>query len=322
MSSKFPKNAPIEVIHEFPKATWLENLAIRPNGDILATQTLPVAQLWSVDPKKSREPVIVAKFPEVESLSGITELGNDKYYIAGGNLEFAELLGKKGSFKIWEIDFSAGGEAPKKRLVAELSEALFINGMCTLNDKLILLADSNLGGVWSLDVETGLVTWVIEDAAMAKTEYFNLGLNGIKVLDGYLYFTNSAQGSLCKIPIDMKSGKSTGSSTKISSSMPDDLVIDAAGNIWIAENPRDQFAVVPNALATSATDLDVTHIAGTAGGDELAGPTAVRFGRLENDKHSAYLTTTGSGEHYAKQDWRVGGTVSRIDLGSEFFEKY
>jgi len=73
----------VEIIHEFPLGTWVENLAVRKNGQILAS-ILTTPEIYLVDP--SQQPptaALVATFPALGCL-GIAEVKPDLFYVITG----------------------------------------------------------------------------------------------------------------------------------------------------------------------------------------------------------------------------------------------
>lgn len=69
--------APIRLIHEFPLGSWVENMAVRANGQLLVTM-LTVPDLYLIDPT-TNEMALVASFPEVIGLAAITEVQPDVF---------------------------------------------------------------------------------------------------------------------------------------------------------------------------------------------------------------------------------------------------
>ncbi|CAM6129036.1 unnamed protein product [Calypogeia fissa] len=76
-----PLPLPLELVYEFPNITWVENLAIRSNGEILITLAEPNLYLVNTTAKSA---TLVYTFPHVLNLGGITELDHDIFYLAAG----------------------------------------------------------------------------------------------------------------------------------------------------------------------------------------------------------------------------------------------
>lgn len=78
----------VRLLYEFPYNTYLENIAVRPNGQFLITP-LSLPQLWLVEPDLPGEAFIVCEFPEVLGLSGIVEYQPDIFAVLTGNFSFS-----------------------------------------------------------------------------------------------------------------------------------------------------------------------------------------------------------------------------------------
>lgn len=110
-----------------------------------------------------------------------------------------------------------------------------------------------------------------------------VGVNGIKVHDGYLYFTNSGKGTLGRVPVNTVSGAVAGpAEVLVSGIQPDDFTIEKGGLPWIAQSAINTLSV----LLKNGTVVDVL---GSANELTIGGPTACLFGK----KDQLYCTTNG-----------------------------
>jgi hypothetical protein len=116
----------------------------------------------------------------------------------------------------------------------------------------------------------------------------NLGVNGIKINGCYLYWTNTANGTLNRIEITAD-GTPVGTSEIVTANVPkaDDFIFKDDGTAWIAQNQDDELSLLEPG-SSIATVVDGSPISTT-----LAGVTAGKFGRLESDSQILYLTTSG-----------------------------
>lgn len=89
---------PVRIIHEFPRGTWIDNLAIRSNGLILAT-LLSAPEIYQVDPKAGAAS-LATKIPTAAGLIGVAEIDKDVYYVVAGNYSVAKLTAKAGKFSV------------------------------------------------------------------------------------------------------------------------------------------------------------------------------------------------------------------------------
>lgn len=65
------------------------------------------------------------------------------------------------------------------RKVAELPDAKLVNGMATVSDGIVLVADSLAGLVWKVDVGTGAVSVATDDQTLKGPSATVAGVNGI-----------------------------------------------------------------------------------------------------------------------------------------------
>lgn len=205
---------PNRPVIEFPIGTWAENLAVRSNGQLLVT-VLNVPQLLQVDPLSLQESFLIHEFPnpdKSDGLIGIVEMGKDVFYALHGNFTISDTEGSPGTYSVWKVDMNTfkGGEngtvvAPATvSLFTKIPEAAGPNGLTALNKYEILIADCKLGVIFKLNVKSEAYEIVIKDPLMtAGPRLSSLGVNGIKILDGFLYFTNTQAGTFNRIPIDV-----------------------------------------------------------------------------------------------------------------------
>jgi sugar lactone lactonase YvrE len=301
---------PSKVIYQFPFPTWIENIAVRSNGQLLVT-LLTTPELYLIDPETS-EARLVSKFDSVLALTGIIEIEEDVFYIAGGNYNSSNLSNEVGSYHIWKVDMTSFNTTSKAAVnkIAQLSEAGLPNGFELLSkaDGTILIADSELGAVWKLNTQDGTCEIAIEVDEM-KYDPLNMpmGVNGIKIAKGYLYWSNTSKATICRIKID-KRGVAIGKAEVLEENvLVDDFVFDKKGIAWLTTNPMNTVVVM-----TKMGEGGVTVIGGK---NELtvAGGTACQFGRLQSDEHILYVVTTGGLVSPVDGDKVEGGKIVAID---------
>jgi hypothetical protein len=295
MASTTDLPLPTHVLHEFPKPSWIENLAVRSNGQLLFT-VLTSPDLYLLDPSKPSKPILIRSFDGYLGLLGITEIESDIFYVAAGNFNISTFDTGTGSYAVWEVDmrnFSldnslASGLQIKK--IVDIPEAVLLNGMETFSgpasEPFALVADSGLGVVWKVDPKTGKYsTFVAVQEMKPPAEGMPIGINGIKIRDGYLYWSNSGLQLFCRIAIGEDGAKGETEVVK-KDVFTDDFVFDDKGNAWLAQN-------VFNTIGVLMMDGNVVTAAGKADQLTVAGPTACRFGRGPEDQHMLYVATTG-----------------------------
>jgi len=285
---------PTRDIHRFPNKTWVENLAIRQNGQILVT-VLSAPELYQVDPfHTDSPPTLIHRIPGVMGLLGIVELQHDVFYVIAGNWSVDTLETTNGSYSLWKVEMGSGiDEAinPPANVskVTDIPEGVFLNGMAVLNESrgLVVIGDAGAGQVFTLDVETGTYSKTIEDPTMKPTPSLQLGINGMKISGGFLYYTTSAQATFNRIPINGADGSPAGPAEVVARFiLGDDFSFDPAGNAYVSQDPLNTVAKV-----TSAGVVEI--VAGSLDSTQVAGSTATGFGRTHSDRSVLYVTTSG-----------------------------
>lgn len=273
-------------LYQFPNSTFhdIENVAIRPNGQLLLnTITEPVTYI--LDPASSNpQATVLHRFDGYGGLAGISQLTPDVFALVVGNYSVSEFKGIPGSFSIWTINLTSGSPVVKK--VTNIPEAQTLNGLTTVTSSLILVADSAVGSVYSVNIDTGAYSTTITDPRFQPSALFPLGINGIHTRGSTLYFTNSALGIFGKVPIT-STGVATGAVSIIANasagSSYDDFALDQFGSALITTHPYSIVKVVP-AVGVQVTIANQTSI---------IQPTAAIFGNQLATKCTLYVVTAG-----------------------------
>ncbi|CZR67663.1 uncharacterized protein PAC_17562 [Phialocephala subalpina] len=306
------------VVHQFPLPTFIENLAIRPNGQILIT-VVNTASLILLDPSvPTPAPVVIHKFDDVLAVTGIIELEPDVFYVAIGNFDL--MKGNEfGSYSIWKVDmneFEKEGKAEVEK-IASLEKHGLPNGFEALpgHKDFFIFADSDAGTVVKVDVKTGVSSVLIDvDEMKHLPEGMPLGINGLKVLSGYLYWSNTSKKIFNRIRIN-SDGASIGTAEILASDIIiDDFCFDKKGNAWVTTHSDNTVAVIkPKGGVWAAGENQVVTAIGKVDEMTVAGGTACHFGRGEGSGHVLYLTTTGGLSAPVGGDKVEGGKVVAID---------
>lgn len=282
----------------------IENQAIRSNGEIIfGTTTAP--EVFLINPlAHNAEPKSLHTFPNVTSVFGITEVAPDIFAVAVGVFNGTDAVPGPNSFEIWKFDFRSAGASRNLDItkVANVPKAVFFNGADTLAAKdgaigYALVADSVLGAVWKIDMVTGDSEIVIELPEMkppAKAA-INVGINGLKLRDNFIYWTNAEAFTLFRIQIDLTTGKvAAGAKVQtlgVTTFLLDDFIFDKAGNVYQATG-ANQIILFPGA-ANGRTNIKPITIEGSQNSFNVAGSTSCRFGRTRFDSEILYVTTGG-----------------------------
>lgn len=287
-----------DIVHQFPNGTWLENMAVRRSGQILVN-VLNTPDIYQIDPLHANNaPVLIHHIPGVTGLLGIAEIQEDVFYVLAGNFSIATFKSTHGSYSLWKVDLRTSraqidGPAYSPAIVSkvvDITEAFFLNGLALLNKAkgLIVAADSEAGLVYTLNVETGVYVKTIDDPTMKPDESSVLpGINGLKVQDGYLYYSATGPQTFNRIPINSADGTAAGPAEVIAKNIVvDDFSLDTKGNAYVAR-------LTDNAVARISTNGVVTQLAGNLNSTLVPGPTCTGFGRTKRDRSVLYVTTSG-----------------------------
>ncbi|KAK0760491.1 hypothetical protein N5P37_006685 [Trichoderma harzianum] len=285
----------------FPNNTWVENIAVRSNGNLLVT-LINLPEVWEVEPL-SGSAKLVYSFPNANVSLGIAEVGHDVFAVNVGNFSGTG-VGVPGSWSIWTLDYNTGNPSSKKpagKEITAIPPAVFLNGLAALTTKpgVVLTGDSFLGQVFAVDVFSGRYSVAVDVPEFKRntTAALQLGINGMKIHDGSLYFTNSLQSPLlAKIPLSVN-GNAAGPVKTIAKSaqypidigfQADDFALDAtAEHAWVATNPSN--FIVRITTATGKQQI----VAGGKSDQTVAGATSAAFGRNWYDKQILYIVTDG-----------------------------
>ncbi|KAL4964292.1 uncharacterized protein BDV14DRAFT_209431 [Aspergillus stella-maris] len=253
--------------------TWIENLAVRSDGSLLATR-IDAPELWSIDPNangsSSARTSIITTFPHAMSTLGIVELTHDIFAIVVGNLSLPSVTPTPGSFNVWTVDLT--GHAPCTEILARMPNATFLDGMAKYADNLLLLTDAAKGAVWRLNTTTG-------DYSPVK-----VGVNGIKVRKNYVYYTSSSQEVFARFPVD-ENATPTGPVEIIASGFFfDGFALAVDGTAYLTTNPQNEVIEI-------SPEGRVRLLAGNQFMLVVGGSTAAA---IDQERSVLYVATSGA----------------------------
>lgn len=318
----------VEVMYQFPPGTWIENLAVGSNGLMVAT-SLFAPEIYQVN-AKTHTGSLVAEIPAATGLLGIVEIEKNVFYVVAANISATLISPTAGDFAVWRVDLNTFNKPnnnnkalAKVEKVVDIPQAKFLNGATVLSRKegTLLIADSVLGAVFRVNTRSKEVKLVIEDPlfGVSSAAAVAVGINGIKLdRNGDLYFTNSNQNLLGKIPIQ-PDGTAKAKGQVLSSSgieSVDDFAVGPKVGFFVAQNGLDRLAFVPPAGGNATILVRSTDQPG------LKGPTSAAIGKGKGKlgRESLYVGTNGGLASYLSGNATVGGTISRLDIG-EFYHK-
>ena len=201
-----------------------------------------------------------------------------------------------------------GAKAEVKKVV-DIKGSGLLNGMELLSEEKreVLIADSEVGCVWKVNIDSGEHEMIIQVDEMKIPAFgMPMGINGIKIRDGYLYWTNTGRTQFCRIKID-DAGKAIGKAEVLAEEcLGDDFIFDKEGNAWITQNTMNTVAVVK-------VGGDTVLVAGKKEELEVCGGTSCQFGRKKGEEKILYVATTGALAEPVKGSEMEGGKVVAVD---------
>jgi hypothetical protein len=297
-------STPSYLLHQYSDGTWIEALAVRSNGLILATDA-SAPHLYSVNPFHGTSDLVFT-FPSATGAVGIVEVRPEFFVVVVGTFSLQTYLGETGSFSLWAVEYSRCGPGHPGPIVTKYMdwpEAKFGDGLTTLPGRsdMVLGADLNLGVVFRLDLKRRTAEIAVADPLMDPGSTV-IGVDGIKILNNTLYFTNPGQEIIGAVPID-STGSATGPSRVIAPIGGDDFAIAGQGG--------GRLFTVGGSDVLSQIDLASLSVHNLT---MLPGPTACQFGRTLNDTGCLYVTTSGGDAEYAQLPVSVGGGIYAVDV--------
>ncbi|VDB90474.1 unnamed protein product [Peniophora sp. CBMAI 1063] len=276
----------VKQLFNFTTYVDIENSHLRPNGNLLLS-TFANGSLYQLDTAvSSPEAQLVAELPGATALTGIATIGTDKFAVIGGVRGTYEYSNET----VYTVEFSKTANVTVS-VAATLPDAVMLNGIDSLPayPNVILAADSRVAAIWRIDTDTGAVESILEDDAFNATETATvpIGINGLKVFNGSVYFTNTARATFGRVAIT-DDGYPDGDIEIIATLNDtaydwDDFVINpVTGIAYVAQ--------ANSAVASIAPDGTQSIILGGENSTVIVGPTSIT---LALDNTTAYVTSRG-----------------------------
>lgn len=297
--------ASVSTVYQLPNnGSFIDNIVVRQDGNLLLTR-IDVPQVWSVDPS-THYGFIVHDFSfdnsNITSCFGIAEVhpGSDTFAVVTGTFDASSFSSTPGSFALWKLDLS--GRRPTVSPLAAIPEAKAL-GALTKYANLLLIADSPDGAIWRVSLRTGEYAKAIEHESMLPAPNAPpMGVNGIKVQHGFLYYASTTREEFRRVPINAQ-GEAVGPFEIIAKGTPlDNFDLDVDGTAYMATNGE-------NSITKISVDGKVETIAGGKTSRELAGPTSCRL-----RGKTLYVGTNGGLTAPVNGEFMEPGKVAAINL--------
>ncbi|KAI1327731.1 hypothetical protein F5Y16DRAFT_184541 [Xylariaceae sp. FL0255] len=310
--------------------SFLERIIRRPNGDFLVTQLEKEGQLWLLKNAISPDAHLTAlhNFAPANGVAGIAAVAEDTYIVMAQQF-YSFLDAVPNTTTIWEIEFPAPfSDNYVLRKAASIPSAGFLNGMATLPQypTVALLGDSFNGQVVRLDVNTGKYETVLDvpELHASAGAAFPVGINGLQIHNGYMYWSNTARVGMYRIAINEHGYPRNGSQTETLAIIAgisgiDDFRFDKLGNIWSLANLDNQVFVLEKGLDPWSEYHTYQFVAGGLNSSEIPGPTDCAWG-VGEQSHILYATTSGGSKAPINGTYVEPAKVAAVDT-TAFFQR-
>lgn len=205
---------PAAAVATFPVNTFLENLAIAPNGDIFVTSH-EAGEIFKLDAEHN-----VTQYAKFEGkVTGIVITGVDSILVNGWTAEGESFIATL-----------AHGEIQSFQVVPE---AAFLNGIAPIAPNLYLMADSYRGAIWVFELVTKVAKIWLEHPLLTRSDSSDPfpAANGLKRFGDVLYLSNTQQKLLLRIPLDHNLAPQE-PEIFVSGTNIDDFAFDTHGNLY------------------------------------------------------------------------------------------
>jgi hypothetical protein len=278
----------ITQIFEFT-SHFIENIHLRPNGNLLLS-SLSSGDLFTIDPTApSPAAKAVVNCPGSTGLSGIATIGPDLFAVSGGihsSFRFDKM-------QVYVV--SVPGDSDSGTIFDSISvpDTYGLNGMASLPamSRVVLSADSHGSCIYRINTLTRKVDVAFADPLLGHGATFKVGINGLKIFNGYLYFTNSGQGTFGRVKIADDGSKA--GDIEIVARIPgmppgkghayDDFTLDIDGNAYVTLHTNEIVKITQDGIQTT--------FAGGNNSTIFKSPTSAA---ISQDRKSIYVATAGT----------------------------
>lgn len=294
------EQAKLEVIAEFPRGYFLENLAVRADGSMLIS-AMNKKELWYVPAPHGNlpvEPVLIHTF-DLMTLN-VVETREDVFLITA-----SDVYGTRTSH-LYRLDLRGWkpGDALKPELLLEFPEPkVAMNGSCLIAPD-VLLAAGATSLIWRVDLPEGdepatARIWLQHDnmnMRPGEKKPEQPGVNGIRYAarTGYLYYTSTSQQLMMRVAVDQETLEPEGLPEFVAGGRYwDDFVLDEGAGIAYVTTHREN-TIDRVVMEADGNRRGFVVAAGHPFTELLVGPSSGAWGRAPGDYgRVAYFTTDG-----------------------------
>lgn len=169
------------------------------------------------------------------------------------------------------------------------------------------MSDAGKGIIWRVDTTSGAYSEAIKDPIFNPTA-FPVGIDGIHILNGTLYFTNLATSLFGRIAITAD-GTAAGpiQTLTTATTYADDFAIAGDATSFVGGD---------NTLWRVKPDGTVDVVVGGANETAIQGITSAQFGRTRNDRNVLYVATQGGMLFLPEGSQIHGGQLLAINVAA------
>jgi hypothetical protein len=295
------EQAKLEVVAEFPKGYFLENLAIRADGSILVS-AMNKSELWYIPAPASSlpvKPVLVHTF-DLMTLNIVETAEEDVFYLTASNVYTTRVS------HLYRLDFRGWepGDTLRPQLLLEFPEPkVGLNGSCLVAPN-VLLAAGATSLIWRVDLPTdgtpaSARVWMEHDNMKMRPgekKPEQPGVNGIRYAarSGYLYYTSTSQQLMMRVPVNQETLEPAGLPKFVAGGRYwDDFVLDEEAEIAYVTTHREN-TIDHVLMRADGNRAGFTVAAGNPFTETLVGPSSGVWRRGPGDYgRVAYFTTDG-----------------------------
>lgn len=182
---------------------------------------------------------------------------------------------------IWRIPPKGGSPAQ----FAALPDVAALNGLAIdESESNLYITDSTNGAVWKISLHgtTGAASLWTQGAPLQRSGSAPQGANGIKVHNGAVWVSNTAQGTLMSIPVNKDGTAGTITTKATGLTAIDDFAFTGSGDVVAAQNFVSEVSIVYQ---------DGSHVTVLTSSDGLSNPTSIAIrGTTVYIASAAYFT--------------------------------
>jgi hypothetical protein len=177
--------------------------------------------------------------------------------------------------------------------------------------RVVLSADSHGSCIYRINTLTRVVGVVFTDPLLGYGPNFKVGINGLKIFNGYVYFTNSGEGTFAQVKINDDGSKAgdveiiarlTGEPPGMGHAF-DDFTLDSDGNAYVTLHNNEIVKITPDGTQTTF-----------AGGNDstvFKNPTSAA---TSQDRKSIYAATAGATAGKTPGEMMFNGQVIQLSI--------